>query len=175
MYLAIESRSAWNHIFLFPLALLEELKFCFFNIESFNGYYTRPLLIYLLFTVFSDTSDAAFGGASASLDNTVASDMSTIDDLGRSSTFRELKAIYYVLLSFVQHLRHKRVKIFTDNQTAARIVSVGSSNVVRLQSVAVSIFCFCFSHGIALEAQRIPRPLNERVVLLSWFVDKDDR
>ena len=77
--------------------------------------------------------------------------MFTIDDLGQTSTFHELKAIYYVLLSFVEHLKHKRVKIFTDNQSAARIVSVGSSKV-HLQSVALSIFRFCFSHGIALEA-----------------------
>jgi len=123
--------------------------------------------------VSSDTSDAAFRSVSASLDNTVASGMCIIDDLGQSSNFRELKAIYYVLLSFVEHFKHKRVKIFTDNQTAARIVSVGSSNV-RLQSVALSIFRFCFSHGIALEAQRISRPLNEKVVLLILFVDKDD-
>ena len=77
--------------------------------------------------------------------------MFTIDDLGQTSTFRELKAIYYVLLSLVEHLKHKRVKIFTDNQSAARIVSVGSSEV-HLQSVTLSIFRFCFSHGIALEA-----------------------
>ena len=42
MYLAIESRSAWDHIFLFLLALLEELKFWFCNIESFNGHSIRP-------------------------------------------------------------------------------------------------------------------------------------
>ena len=103
----------------------------------------------------------------------MASGMFTIDDLGQSSTFRELKAIYYVLLSFVEHLKHRRVKIFTDNQSAARIVSVGSSKV-HLQSAALSIFRFCFSHGIALEAQWIPRSLNERADLLSRFVDKDD-
>ena len=57
----------------------------------------------------------------------MASGMFTIDDLGQSFTFRELKAIYHVLLSFVEHLKHKRVKIFTDNQSAAKIVSVGSS------------------------------------------------
>ena len=71
---------------------------------------------------------------------------------------------------FFEHLKHKRVKIFTDNQSAARIVSVGSSKV-HLQSVALSIFRFCFSHGIALEAQW---SLNERADLLSLFVDKDD-
>ena len=103
----------------------------------------------------------------------MASGMFTIDDLGQSSTFHELKVIYYVLLSFAEHLKHKRVKIFNDNQSAARIVYVGSSKVHR-QSVSLSIFRFCFSHGIALEAQWIPRSLKERADLLSRFVGKDD-
>ena len=58
MYLAIESRSAWDHIFLFPPALLEGLKFWFCNIESFNGYSIWPPLTSTV--LFSDTSDAAF-------------------------------------------------------------------------------------------------------------------
>ena len=45
---------------------------------------------------------------------------------------------------------------------------------VQVQEVTPSIFRFCFSHGIALEAQWIPRPFNERADLLSRFVDKDD-
>ena len=89
MYLAIESRSAWDHIFRFPPALLQELKFRFCNIESFNGYPIRPPPDSST-VVFSDASDAVFGGFSASLD----SGMFTIDDLGKSFTFRELKAIY---------------------------------------------------------------------------------
>ena len=103
----------------------------------------------------------------------MASGMFTIDDLSQRSTFCELKAIYYVLLSFVEHLKHKRVKIFTDTQRAARIVSVGSSKV-HLQSVALSIFRFCCSQGIALEVQCFPRSLNKRTDLLSQFVHKDD-
>ena len=43
-----------------------------------------------------------------------------------------------------------------------------------LQSVALSISRFCFSHGIVLEAQWIPRSFNDRADLLSQFVDKDD-
>ena len=34
---------------------------------------------------------------------------------------------------------------------------------------------FCFSHGIALVEQWIPRSLNGRADHLSQFVDKDDR
>ena len=77
MYLAIESRSVWDHIFLFPPALLEELKFWLCNIESFNGYSIRPPPDKST-VVFSDASDAAFGGFSASLDGTVASGMFTV-------------------------------------------------------------------------------------------------
>ena len=87
--------------------------------------------------------------------------------------FRELKAIYFVLLSYVARLKHKRVKIFTDNQGAARIVAIGSSKI-NLQALAMDIFNLCFFNSIVLEAQWIPRSLNERADLLSGFVDKDD-
>ena len=93
MHLAIESRSAWDHISLFPPALLEELKFWFCNIESFNGYSIRQPLDSST-VVFSNARDAAFGGFSASLVGTVASGTFTIEDLGQSSTFRELKATF---------------------------------------------------------------------------------
>ena len=95
------------------------------------------------------------------------------EDIGQSSTLRELKAIYYVLLSYVAQLRHRRVKIFTDNQGAARIVAIGSSKI-HLQVVALDIFNLCLSNSIVLEAQWIPRSLNEKADLLSRFVDKDD-
>ena len=156
----------------FSPALLEELRFWYNNIDSFNGYSLRPLPDSSTL-VFSDASDVAFGGFSASLDDVVASGMFTSEGLGQSSTYRELKAIYYVLLSCAEQLWQKRVKVLTDNQGAARIVSVGSSKV-HLQSVAMSIFDLCLSNGITLEAQWIPRSQNEKADLLSRFVDKDD-
>ena len=69
--------------------------------------------------------------------------MFTSEDFGQSSSHRELKAIYYVLFSCVEPLWQKRVKVFTDNQGSARIVSVCSSKV-HLLSVATSIFDFLF-------------------------------
>ena len=168
MYLAIESRSAWDHIhpFVFSQALLEELRFWYCNIDSFNRYSLRPPPDSSM-VIFSDASDVAFGGFSASLDGVTASGIFTSDDHRQSSTFRELKEIYYVLLFCVEQLKQKMVKVFTENQGAARIVSVGSSKV-RLQSVAMSIFYF--SNGITLEAQWIPMSQNERADLLSRFI-----
>ena len=95
------------------------------------------------------------------------------EDIGQSSTFRELKAIFYVLLSYVAQLKLKRVKIFTDNQAAARIVAIGSSKS-HLQALAMDIFNLCLANSIVLEAQWIPRSLNERADLLSRLIDKDD-
>ena len=107
MYLAIESRSAWDHTLRFSPALLEELRFWYSNIDSFNGYSLRPPPDSST-VVFSDASDVAFGGFLVSLDGVTASGMFTSEDLGQSSTYRELKAIYYVLLSYVEHLRQRR-------------------------------------------------------------------
>ena len=78
-----------------------------------------------------------------------------------------------MLLSYVAQLKHKRVKIFTDNQGAARIVAIGSSKT-DLQALAMDIFNLCLVNDIVLEAQWIPRSLNERADLLSRFVHKDD-
>ena len=122
MHLAIESRSGWDQTFRFPAALLEELKFWYSNIGSFNSYSLRPPPDTST-VIFSDASDVAFGGFSASLDGLAATDMFTFDDLGQSSTFHELKAIYYVLLSFAGQLTHQRVKVFTDIQRVSRIFS----------------------------------------------------
>ena len=88
MYLAIESCSAWDHSLHFSSALLEMLRFWYCNIDSFNGYSLRPPPDSST-VIFS--SDVGFGCLTAS-------GMFTAEDLGQSSTFRELKAIYYVFI-----------------------------------------------------------------------------
>ena len=76
------------------------------------------------------------------------------------------------MLSFVERLKHKRVKIFSDNQSAARVLSFG---VFKVQTVGGSNRFSClFSHGIALEAQWIPRSLNGMADLLRRFIDEND-
>ena len=68
--------------------------------------------------------------------------MLTRDQMRMSSRFRELKAMYYVLLSYEDQLRNKRIKIFTDDQGAAHIVSVGSPKP-HLQAIALDNFHIC--------------------------------
>ena len=91
----------------------------------------------------------------------------------QSSTFRELKAIFYVIQAHVASLRHKKVKVFTDNENASRIVSFGSPKQ-HLQSLAIDIFRPCLENDIQIDAQWVPCEANLRAHLLSRFVDKDD-
>ena len=123
--------------------------------------------------MFSDASHVGFGGYSATLDGSPISGMWTVDDFNKSSTYRELKAIFYVCVSYLDQLRQKKVKLFTDNQAAARIVSVGSS-CPELQAIALPIFGVCLQNHIDLQAEWIPRVCNQRADLLSRFIDKDD-
>ena len=76
-----------------------------------------------------------------------------------SSTFRELKAIFYVIKGHVASLRHKKVKVFTDNENASRIVSLGSPKQ-HLQCLAIDIFQLCLVNDIQIDAQWIPRDAN---------------
>ena len=96
MCLVIESRSAWDHILRFSPVLLEELRFWYNNIDSFNGYSLRPL--FDSSTVFSDANDVAFGGFSASLDGVMASGMFTSEDLGFWRIFKPNLACGFSLM-----------------------------------------------------------------------------
>ena len=112
-------------------------SFCFCDIDSLNGnslWHPPPWF-------FHSCISRHKWHFISQLFHPVASVMFTINYLGQSSVFCELIAIY-VLLSFVERLKHRKVKIFTDNQSAARELSFGGFKV--LQSVALSTFRVCF-------------------------------
>ena len=75
-------------------------------------------------------------------------------------------------MALQEQLKHKRVKIFSDNQSAARVLSFG---VFKVHTIGgYKRFSWLFSHGIALEAPWIPRSLNGMADLLRRFIDEND-
>ena len=170
--MTLQARSSWDSTFSFSISLSEELRFWFCNIEAFNGYAIQPKLCPGV-VIFCDANDYAFGGFQVKLNDHPVSGMFSPFERVQSSTFRELKAIFYVIKAHVLSLRHKKVKVFTDNENASRIVSFGSSKQ-HLQSVAVDIFHLCLDNDIQIDAQWIPRDANVRADLLSRHVDRDD-
>ena len=64
------------------------------------------------------------------------------------------------------------MKIFSDNQSAARVLSFG---VFKVHTIGGSKRFSClFSHGIAFEAQWIPRSVNGKADVLRRFFDEGD-
>ena len=90
-----------------------------------------------------------------------------------NSTFREILAVKFVLLSLVFQLSSMTVKWFTDNQNVPRIFSSGSSKD-HLQCEALSIFYICCNHGISIEMERNQRSQNDQADFLSRIYHADD-
>ena len=125
MYFILLHRSRLDDTFIMPQALLEEVKFWQQHIRALSGFKIRPNLQFTL-SFHTDASRAAFRGISSNPDFKPVRGMFSSFEQKAGSTFRELKAIYYVLLTHSKKLQFSHVKIFSDNQGACRITLVGS-------------------------------------------------
>ena len=102
-----------------------ELQFWDQEIAKFNGQniWHNPSAIRM---VYSDASDIGYGGYMVEHGCHIAHGQWATDEAGRSSTWRELRAVRLVLEQLVSKLANERVCWFTDNQNVARILLVGS-------------------------------------------------
>ena len=69
--------------------------------------------------------------------------------------------------------KDSRVKTFTDNRAAAKIVEVGSMRY-DLQCFALRIFQMCLAYRISLDIQSVPRSEVAKADFISRFFDVDD-
>ena len=81
------------------------------------------------------------------------------EENGRSSTFRELRAILYVLESYSDNLRGKEVCHRTDNRNAEIITSVGSQ-ILDLHREVVLVYKLCRELNIRLSVEWVSRNDN---------------
>lgn len=122
--------------------------------------------------VFSDASDIGAAGILKEA-NVVMHKHWLQNEVGKSSTWRELKAIELCITSFTKLLQNNSVSFYSDNQSAVSIVKKGSKKS-ELQVMALSIFNTCVSNNISLFCHWIPRGENEQADALSRIIDIDD-
>ncbi|CAC5424555.1 unnamed protein product [Mytilus coruscus] len=79
--------------------------------------------------VYSDASNVAAGAYSKDIDSNIFHQMWDLQESLKSSTWRELQAILFALMSFKNSLRNKCVKWHTDNNNCVSIVQKGSTKV----------------------------------------------
>ena len=123
--------------------------------------------------LFTDTSNYAVAGVLLQSKNEVVHVMFDENEIKQSSTFRELKAVEFVLKTLHSHLSGRFVKLYSDNQNLVLIVNVCSMKR-ELQKIAFSIFKQCLSFNIFLDVAWVPRLLNTEADFYSKIFDYDD-
>ena len=122
---------------------------------------------------YFDASSTGCASYMLDLHHTISHKLWSVDEAQKSSSYRELKAVSLGLESFLPLLKGRTIKWYTDNQSIARIVEVGSMKE-DLQCLALRIFSMCLLSCITLEVEWIPRSANDTADFLSRIVDYDD-
>ena len=160
--ITILNRKGWDSCFVMSPALIEEVRFWFHHIRLLNGFSIRPNFQSNV-SLHMDASQTGFGGHSSPVNFDSAAGLLSVKEQLTGSTERELLAIYYVLMSYCEDLIAKKVKVYSDNQGACRIISAGSRRP-HLQKIAIDIFRISVEHNFILDAQWIP--IEQRMVKL---------
>ena len=95
------------------------------------------------------------------------------EEMGRSSTFRELRATRRVLESLAPYLKGSEVLHRTGNKNTEIIFSIGSRKA-DLNDEAVSIYKLCRAYDIRLTVEWASRDYNEIANELSLIEDAND-
>ena len=124
---------------------------------------------------FSDASDTACGAVTYIKGGEHAGQkMWTQDQRGRSSIWRELSAIEFLLLLRLLILCMAHVRWYSDNQVTAKIVEVGSMRF-EWHTPALKVFIISYEHSIHLDTEWVLRDCNTRANVISKLIDFDDR
>lgn len=167
-------RETWDAKFEYSILVRNELNFWLTNCVSMPFKLISPIQCKPERIVFSDAS--AYAGAGfieLNGKHTVVHSMWKFEETSKSSTWREMKAIFIVLQSLCLCLSNKLVKIYTDNQNVVRICNVGSMKP-DLQTLALQIYQLCIRYSIVIELEWIPRDLNFVADYYSKLFDFDD-
>ena len=171
-YYAIESRLTWDEVInVNDPDLLCELKFWVENVFRLN---CRKIFTSGIPEIISFSDDSDTGCRSTlSVGNQICHMTWNTLEKTKSSTWRELTAIKFGILSFLSLISKKFLYWFSDNQAVVHIVTNGSKKK-HLQYLAVGIFKLCLLNGISIIPHWIPRCQNELLDFISKIIDYDD-
>ena len=175
LYKSIEQSSSWDKTFNIGNYndTADEILFWKFNLVKYNNKvincYNIPL-----FHVHSDASNT---GITCVFDvrekkNICYRNLTELEKTF-SSTWHELEAIRFSLLSGIKQFENKCIFWYTDNFATQQIIKCGS-NKTHIHLLALNIFNLTFHHNIHLEVFWVGREYNKEADKISKTVDFDD-
>ena len=172
LYTILNSRGSWCMLLQLSDEAKQELEFWLAQVKQLNGQnlWPKPSAVRV---VYSDASDTGYGGYTVEHGGRIATGQWDLKESRQSSTWRELRAVRMVLMSFESQLQIERVRWFTDNQNVVRIILHGSKKPI-LQREALEIFNVSVRSRVRIEPEWIPREINQLADYLSRLMDFDD-
>ena len=172
LYFIVNTRKNWNSTVILDDDAYRELSFWKSNLKSLNGIPfwksdSTPVKV-----VYTDASRSGCG-PHVNFDNHVFQTNWTEAESSKSSTWRELAAVYLALTTYVDQVKNNNVTLYTDNQNVVSIIECGSK-VRELQDLALDIFVLCNTNQVCLCPLWLPRDQNTVADDISKTIDYDD-
>jgi hypothetical protein len=146
LYTCILSRASWDSPVLIDDDAWKEAVFWKENVCSLNGSVLEKKEACDM-VVYSDASASGYGGYIVQREDSEVLGTWSQCEVDKSSTWRELEAIYRVLNSEKDYLKDHNVKWYTDNKNVIYIIETGSKKG-DLQSIAVRLYEVCTQYNI---------------------------
>ena len=152
---------------------MEEIQFWKENFIKLNG---KKLWENTFFDVivFSDASNTGGGGYLLELNGyEIVHNLWDEIQKTKSSAYRELYMVLYILKALVHRFQNKNLYWHTDNQSVERILKVGSKKS-ELHHICSKIMDILTENSIGLEIVWIPREHNVMADYFAKIIDIDD-
>ena len=168
----VNSRASWNSRVLLSPESKSELIFWKDNVDGLNvlGLSKNTLV---QSSVYTDASGIGYGGYVLEQDGLEMVGSWSENEMCKSSTWRELEAVYRMASDMVQGLEGLNVRLYTDNKNVVKIIKSGSNNP-ELQQKSLQIREICVRSDMKVDPVWIPRKENKRADDLSRMADSDD-
>ena len=174
IYLAIEIRASWDSFISCPPRVINELQLLHNNVSQLNDRHLFDKTQVFDSVVYSDAYQPGYGGYVISdKQDLVCQGHWPADEKGKSSTWRELRAVYHILSSMAHILTGHKVQWYTDNQNRTCIVNRGSAKP-DLQTLAEQIVDLYNNHRLSVIPVWVPRDKNQLADYLSKLSNVDD-
>ena len=174
LYRCLAKKKAWNEKLIIDTATRADLQWWHTALTSWNGksfsHDIREVCI-----IESDASKEGWGARI--VDNSACPGLSQtiVKAQGfwgwytahKSSNFRELKAVYLAILSFLPHLRGKTVHVRTDNICTAAYINFQGGPIKALSDIATDIWAVLVKNNIQIKASYIQGVCNVAADTLS--------